>query len=67
MSRLTDSTEPEASVRKEPITTQPVESQAPQPEQVNKSILDQLTDNKSTQGQDKEPTDNSQAGDAGDA
>jgi len=67
LSKLTDSTEPEASVRKEQITTQPVESQAPQPEQVNKSILDQLTDNKSTQDQDKEPTDNSQAGDVGDA
>ena len=67
LSKLTDTTEPEATVRNEPITTQPVESQAPQPEQVNKSILDQLTDKKSTQGRDKEPTDNSQAGDVGDA
>ncbi len=70
LSKLTDSTEqiePDASVINEQITTQPVESQAPQPEQVNKSILDQLTDKKSTQGRDKEPTDNSQAGDVGDA
>ncbi len=67
LSKLTDSTEPEASVRSEEITTQPVKSQAPEPRQVNKSILDQLTDKKSTQGQDKEPTDNSQAGEVGDA
>ena len=63
----TEQTEPDASVRNEPITTQPVESQAPQAEQVNKSILDQLTDKKSTQDQNKEPTDKSQAGDVGDA
>lgn len=63
----TEQTEPDASVRSEPITTQPVESQAPQAEQVNKNILDQLTGKKSTQDQDKEPTDKSQAGDAGDA
>ncbi|MHC4104428.1 MAG: ATP-binding cassette domain-containing protein, partial [Planctomycetota bacterium] len=67
LSKLTESTEPEASVRNEPITTQPVESQAPGAEQVNKSILDQLTDKKSTQDQDKESTDKSQAGDVGDA
>ncbi|MBW7989331.1 MAG: ABC transporter ATP-binding protein [Planctomycetes bacterium] len=64
----TEQTESDASVRSEQITTQPVESQAPQAKQVNKSILDQLTDKKSTQGRDdKEPTDNSQAGDVGDA
>ena len=70
LSKLTDSTEEtelEASVRNEQITTQPVESQAPQTEQVNESILDQLTGKQSTQGQDKEPTDKSQAGDVGDA
>lgn len=63
----TEQTEPDASVRSEQITTQPVESQAPGPEQVNKSILDQLTGKQSTQGQDKEPSDKSQAGDIGDA
>jgi len=70
LSKLTSSTEqtePDASVRNEQITTQPVESQAPQTEQVNESILDQLTGKQSTQGQDKEPTDKSQAGDIGDA
>jgi len=71
LSKLAGSTEPEAepeaSVRNEQITTQPVESQAPQAEQVNKSILDQLTGRQSTQGQDKEPADKSQAGDIGDA
>ncbi len=63
----TEETEPEASVRNEQITTQPVESQVPQAEQVNESILDQLTGKQSTQSQDKEPTDKSQAGDVGDA
>ncbi|MHC4533198.1 MAG: ABC transporter ATP-binding protein [Planctomycetota bacterium] len=67
LSKLTSSTEPDTSVRNEQITTQPVESQAPQTEQVNESILDQLTGKQSTQGQDKEPTDKSQAGDVGDA
>jgi len=63
----TEKVEPEASVRNEQITTQPVESQTPQAEQVNESILDQLTDKKSTQSRDKEPKDKSQAGDVGDA
>ncbi|MHC4584733.1 MAG: ABC transporter ATP-binding protein [Planctomycetota bacterium] len=72
LSKLTGSTEgaePETSVRNEQITTQPVESQTPQidTDQVNESILDQLTGKESTQGQDKEPTDKSQAGDVGDA
>ena len=67
LSKLTGSTELEASVKEEQITTHPVESQAPQDEQINKSILDQLTGKKSTEGQDKEPTDKSQAGDVVDA
>jgi ABC-2 type transport system ATP-binding protein len=70
LSKLTDSTEgaePETSVRNEQITTQPVESQTPEAEQVNESILDQLTGKESIQGQDKEATDKLQAGDVGDA
>jgi ABC-2 type transport system ATP-binding protein len=70
LSKLTSSTEqtePDASVRNEQITTQPVESQAPQTEQVNESILDQLTGKESSHDQAKEPTDKSQAGDIGDA
>ncbi len=63
----TEEAEPEAYVRNEQITTQPVEPQIPQAEQVNESILDQLTGRKSTKGRDKEPTDKSQAGDVGDA
>jgi ABC-2 type transport system ATP-binding protein len=63
----TEETEPDASVRNEQITTQPVESQPTQQEQVNESILDQLTGRQSTQGQDKEQTDKSQTGDVGDA
>lgn len=47
------------------ITT-PLESEAQQ-QHVNKSILDQLTGRQSNQGQDKEKTDKSQAGDVGDA
>ncbi len=63
----TEQTEPETSVTSEQITTQPVESQTPQAEQVNKSILDQLTGRQSTEGQEEEPTDKSQAGDVVDA
>jgi ABC-2 type transport system ATP-binding protein len=69
LSKLTGPTEqpePETSATDEQFTT-PVESQAPQQEQVNKSILDQLTGRQQTQERDKEQTDKSQAGDAGDA
>jgi ABC-2 type transport system ATP-binding protein len=53
----------------EKVTTQLVESEAPQAEQeqVNKSILDQLTGRSRPQGEDEEQTDKSQAGDVGDA
>jgi ABC-2 type transport system ATP-binding protein len=70
LSKLTESSEqPEikTSITDEQITTQPVESQIPQQDQVNKSILDQLTGSQSAEGQDKEKTDNSQAGDVVDA
>jgi ABC-2 type transport system ATP-binding protein len=69
LSKLTGSTEqPElqTSVTGEQITTQPVESDTPQTEQVNKSILDQLTGSQQNQEQNKEQTDKSQAGDVGD-
>jgi hypothetical protein len=78
LSKLTGSAEPsqpEPVVRDESrpsdgldklVTTQPVESEAPQAEQVNKSILDQLTGRSRPQGEDEEQTDKSQAGDAGD-
>jgi hypothetical protein len=62
-----DQPEFETSIIEEQIKTQPVEPQAPQAEQVNKSILDQLTGNQPPQEQEKEPTDKSQAGDVGDA
>ncbi|NQT01354.1 MAG: ABC transporter ATP-binding protein [Planctomycetes bacterium] len=70
LSKLTGPAEPPESepfVRDEKVTTQPVESEAPQAEQINKSILDQLTGRQSTQGQDEEQADKSQAGDVGDA
>ena len=70
LSKLTASTEQtefEATVKEEQITTQPVETEAPQTEQINESILDQLTGRKSTEGRDEEPTDKSQAGDVVDA
>jgi ABC-2 type transport system ATP-binding protein len=70
LSQLTSSTEQsevQTSITDEQITTQPVESQAPQADQVNKSILDQLTGRQTEQGQDKDSTDNSQAGDVVDA
>jgi ABC-2 type transport system ATP-binding protein len=70
LSKLTSSTEqtePETTVTNEQITTQPVESQPTQQDQVNKNILDQLTGRQSTQRQDEEPTDKSQAGDVVDA
>jgi len=71
ISKLTSSTEQtelETSVANEQITTQPVESQPPQQDdQVNKSILDQLTGKQSTEGRDEKPTDKSQAGDVVDA
>jgi ABC-2 type transport system ATP-binding protein len=70
LSKLTESSEqPEFQtlITDEQITTKPVEPQVPQQGQVNKSILDQLTGSQPAEGQDKEKTDNSQAGDAVDA
>jgi len=70
LSKLTGSTEqPESqtSITDEQITTQPVDSDTPQTEEVNKSILDQLTGSQQNQEQNKEQNDKSQAGDVGDA
>jgi len=70
LSKLTGPAEPsrpEPVVRDEKVTTQPVESEAPQAEPINKSILEKLTGRRLPQGEDKEQTDKSQAGDAGDA
>ena len=70
LSKLTgsaESSQPVPVVRDEKVTTQPVESEAPQAEQVNKSILDQLTGRSRPQGEDEEQTNKSQAGDVGDA
>jgi len=62
-----ESSQPEPVVKDEKVTTQPVESEAPQAEQINESILEKLTGRRPPQGQDKEQTDKSQAGDIGDA
>jgi len=70
LSKLTGSAEPSEPapiVRDEKVTTQPVESEAPQAEQINKSILEKLTGCRPPQGEDKEQTDKSKAGDVGDA
>jgi len=71
LSKLTGSAEPsqpEPVVRDEKVTTtQPVESEAAQAEQINKSILEKLTGRSRPQGEDEEQTDKSQAGDVGDA
>jgi ABC-2 type transport system ATP-binding protein len=69
LSKLTGSaepSEPEPVFREEKVTTQPVESEAPQVEQVNKSILDQLTGRSTAQNEDEEQSNKSQAGDTGD-
>jgi ABC-2 type transport system ATP-binding protein len=71
LSKLTGSAEPlqpEPVVRDEKVTTQPVESEAPQAEQeqINKSILEKLTGRSMPQGEDEEQTDKSKAGDTGD-
>lgn len=70
LSKLAGSAEPsqpEPVVKDEQVTTQPSQSEAPQAEQIDESILDQLTGRSAPQGQDEEQTDKSQAGDAGDA
>jgi len=65
---LAEPSQPEPVVRDEKVTTtQPVESEAAQAEQVNKSILEKLTGRSRPQGEDEEQTDKSQAGDVGDA
>jgi ABC-2 type transport system ATP-binding protein len=55
----------------EKVTTESVEPQPShkkiQQEQINKSILDQLTRGSTSQSEDKEQSDKSQAGDSGDA
>ncbi len=71
LSKLTGSAEPlqlEPVVRDEKVTTQPVESEAPQAEQeqINKSILEKLTGRSRPQGENEEQTDKSKAGDTGD-
>jgi len=71
LNKLTSSAEqsqPKNVVKDEKVETKPVEPQAPQAEQVKKSILDQLTDSRPLQSdEDREKTDKSQAGDSGDA
>jgi len=62
-----ESSQPEPVVKDEQVTTQPIESEAPQAEQIDKSILEKLTGRSAPQGEDKEQTDKSQAGDTGDA
>ena len=64
---LAEPSQPEPVVRDEKVTTQPVESEAAQAEQVNKSILEKLTGRSRPQGENEEQTDKSQAGDVGDA
>jgi hypothetical protein len=70
LSKLTASagpSQPEPVVRDEKVTTQPVESEAAQAEQINKSILEKLTGRSMPQGENEEQNDKSQAGDIGDA
>ena len=58
---------PKTVVRNGKVKTKPVEQKAPKPEQVKKTILDQLTGRSSTQDQDKESNDTSKPGDSADA
>ncbi|MHC4751861.1 MAG: ABC transporter ATP-binding protein, partial [Planctomycetota bacterium] len=70
LSKLAGSAEPLQPippVRDEKVETEPVESQAPQQEQVKKSLLDQLTGHSAPPSEDEEKTNQSQAGDPGDA
>jgi ABC-2 type transport system ATP-binding protein len=53
-------------VKTESVEPQPSHREVQQ-EQINKSILDQLTRGSTSQGEDKEQSDKSQAGDSGDA
>jgi ABC-type multidrug transport system ATPase subunit len=68
LTKLTSSPEPlEPAVKDEKVETEPVEPHALQQEQVRESILDELTGRSGSQGEHKEKTDKSQAGDSGDA
>ena len=72
LSKLTGSAEtfqPKSIVKDEEAKTEPVGPQSPRQEQVKKSILDRLTGRSAPQdeGEDKDETDRSQAGDSGDA
>ncbi len=70
LSELTGSGEPlgpKPVVGNEKVETEPVKPHAPEPEQVKKSVLDQLTGGSALQSEDKQETDKSQAGDSGDA
>jgi hypothetical protein len=67
---LTESGEPlgpKPVVGNEKVETEPVKPHAPEPKQVKKSVLDQLTGGSAPQSEDKQETDKSQAGDSGDA
>jgi len=68
---LTRPAESGRDVGSEKVTTESVETQPShqdiQREQINKSILDQLTGGSTSQSEDKEQSDKSQAGDSGDA
>jgi len=59
--------QPKPAVRDEKVKTEPVEHKAAQQEQTKKSIIDQLTDRRPPQNEDRKQTDKSQAGDSGDA
>jgi ABC-2 type transport system ATP-binding protein len=65
LSKLTEQPKPAES--KPVIKTKPVEPEAPQEEQIKKSILDRLTGRSSTQNANREQTDKPQAGDSGNA
>jgi ABC-2 type transport system ATP-binding protein len=65
LSKLTEQAKPAES--KPVVKTKPVEPQAPQKEQIKKSILDRLTSRSSAKNANREQTDKPQAGDSGDA
>lgn len=68
--KLTGASEPsesETEMRKERVTTEPVESQPHPQEQVREDILDKLTGGPGDSGRNKGDTEKPQAGDSGDA
>jgi ABC-2 type transport system ATP-binding protein len=67
LSEPTEQAGPEPVVGDEKVATKPVEPKAGEQEQAKMSILDQLAGRSKLQEQDKERSDQSQAGDSGDA